>query len=153
MGRISIPIQIRWSDIDGYGHVNNAAMLTLLEEARIATFWNADLPDGSASPTQTLSGGPTADSFTLVARQEVEYLAPLPFSQRPTRVDLWVAKIGGASLEVNYEVHSADGVLCAIAATSIVMVDAASGRPRKLRSEERAALDPLLDTPLEFRRR
>ena len=153
MSRISIPIQVRWSDIDGYGHVNNAAMLTLLEEARIATFWNADLPDGSASPTQTLSGGPTADSFTLVARQEVEYLAPLPFSQRPIRVDLWVAKVGGASLEVNYEVHSPDGVLCAIAATAIVMVDAGSGRPRKLRPEERAALDPLLDTPLEFRRR
>lgn len=153
MARTSIPIQIRWSDIDGYGHVNNAAMLTLLEEARIATFWNADLPDGSASPTQTLSGGPSADSFTLVARQEVEYLAPLPFSQRPVRVDLWIAKIGGASLEVDYEVFSPDGVRCAVAATSIVMVDAASGRPRRLSTEERAALEPLLDAPLEFRRR
>ena len=153
MGRVRIPIQVRWSDIDGYGHVNNAAMLTLLEEARIATFWNADLPDGAASPTQTLSGGPTADSFTLVARQEIEYLAPLPFSQRPIGVDLWVARVGGASLEVNYEVRSSDDVLCAIAATSIVMVDAASGRPRKLRPEERQALEPLLEAPLEFRRR
>ncbi|WP_420110834.1 acyl-CoA thioesterase [Pseudactinotalea sp.] len=153
MSRISIPIQIRWSDIDGYGHVNNAAMLTLLEEARIATFWNADLPDGSARPTQTLSGGPTAEHFTLVARQEVEYLAPLPFSQRPARVDLWIAKIGGASLEVNYEVFSPDDVRCAIASTSIVMVDAGSGRPRRLSSEERATLEPLLEEPLEFRRR
>ena len=153
MARVSIPIQIRWSDIDGYGHVNNAAMLTLLEEARIATFWNADLPDGSASPTQTLSGGPTAEHFTLVARQEVEYLAPLPFSQRPVRVDLWVSKVGGASLEVNYEVFSPDDVRCAIAATSIVMVEAATGRPRKLSTEERAALEPLLEEPLEFRRR
>ncbi|HLV54599.1 MAG TPA: thioesterase family protein [Actinotalea caeni] len=153
MSRISIPIQIRWSDIDGYGHVNNAAMLTLLEEARIATFWNADLPEGAARPTQTLVGGPTAEHFTLVARQEVEYLAPLPFSQRPARVDLWVSRIGGASLEVNYEVFSPDDVRCAIAATSIVMVDAASGRPRKLTAEERAALEPLLDEPLQFRRR
>ena len=153
MGRISIPIQIRWSDIDGYGHVNNAAMLTLLEEARIATFWNADLPDGAARPSQTLSAGPTAEHFTLVARQEVEYLAPLAFSQRPARVDLWVSKIGGASLEVNYEVYSPTDILCAIAATSIVMVDAASGRPRKLTADERAALEPLLEDPLQFRRR
>jgi acyl-CoA thioester hydrolase len=153
VSRISIPIQIRWSDIDGYGHVNNAAMLTLLEEARIATFWNADLPDGSAQPTQTLSGGPSAEHFTLVARQEVEYLAPLPFSQRPARIDLWVSSIGGASLEVSYEVFSPDGVRCAIAATSIVMVEAASGRPRRLSTEERAALEPLLDEPLQFRRR
>ena len=153
MSRISIPIQIRWSDIDGYGHVNNAAMLTLLEEARIATFWNADLPEGAASPTQTLSGGPSAASFTLVARQEVEYLAPLPFSQRPARVDLWVSRVGGASLEVDYEVYSPDGVRCAIAATSIVMVDATTGKPRRLTPEERSALDPLMDDQIQFRRR
>lgn len=146
-------MQIRWSDIDGYGHVNNVAMLTLLEEARIATFWNADLPDGSALPTQTLSGGPTAEHYTLVARQEVEYLAPLPFTQRSVRLDLWIAKIGGASLEVNYEVYSPAGVLCAIASTSIVMVDAASGRPRRLAPDERAALEALLDEPVQFRRR
>jgi len=153
VGRISIPIQIRWSDIDGYGHVNNAAMLTLLEEARIATFWNADLPEGAARPTQTLSAGPSAEHFTLVARQEVEYLAPLSFSQRPARVDLWVARIGGASLEVDYEVFSPDDVRCAIAATSIVMVDAASGRPRRLTADERTSLEQLLEEPLAFRRR
>lgn len=153
MGRISIPIQIRWSDVDAYGHVNNVAMLTLLEEARIATFWNADLPDGAARPTQTLSGGPTAEHFTLVARQEIEYLAPMPFSQRPARVDLWVSRIGGASIEVNYEVYSPDDVRCAIAVTSIVMVDAGSGRPRKLTRDERATLEPLIEEPLEFRRR
>src|SRR5690625_7150245 len=44
MARITVPVRMRWSDIDGYGHVNNAALFTLLEEARIATFWDAAAP-------------------------------------------------------------------------------------------------------------
>src|SRR5690625_5674759 len=76
---------MRWTDLDAYGHVNNAAMLTLLEEARIAAFWSdGSSSDGSSSDgptaaigsaaTKVLSGGPASDTRTLVARQEIEYL-------------------------------------------------------------------------------
>src|SRR5699024_8939610 len=34
-----VPVPVRWTDLDAYGHVNNAAMVRLLEEARIAAFW------------------------------------------------------------------------------------------------------------------
>ena len=37
--RLHVPIRLRWSDLDAYGHVNNAEMLRLLEEARIQAFW------------------------------------------------------------------------------------------------------------------
>lgn len=148
-----MPVRMRWADIDGYGHVNNAAMLTLLEESRIATFWASGLASEESQATKVLEGGATASSFTLVARQEIEYLAPLEFSQEPVRVELWIGRIGGASLEVCYEVLSPAGVLCARAATSIVMVDAASGRPRRLTDGERSALERLLDDPIELRRR
>lgn len=184
MPRIAVPVRMRWSDIDGYGHVNNAAMFTLLEEARIATFWSIGAAepvpgradDGAALPgsvgaaenggpgqtqavsdgapsTKVLTGGAGAASHTLVARQEIEYLAPLEYSQDAVRVDLWVGRIGGASLEVCYEVYSPAGVLCAKAATSIVMVDAATASPRRLTDEERAALGELLEDPITFRRR
>src|SRR5699024_1528274 len=36
---LDLPIPVRWTDLDAYGHVNNAAMVRLLEEARIAAFW------------------------------------------------------------------------------------------------------------------
>ena len=32
-------VQLRWSDMDAYGHVNNARFLTLYEEARVAMFF------------------------------------------------------------------------------------------------------------------
>ena len=152
MGRITVPVQMRWSDIDGYGHVNNAAMFTLLEEARIATFWAGDSPGDGDQPSKVLTAGTDSASHTLVARQEIEYLAPLSYSQQPVGVQLWIGRIGGASLEVCYEVYSPQQVLCAKAATSIVMVDAGSGRPRRLTATERSALEPLLEEPLTFRR-
>ena len=39
MTHFDITVPVRWSDVDGYGHVNNATMLRLLEEARIRAFW------------------------------------------------------------------------------------------------------------------
>ena len=37
--RLSMPVALRWADLDAYGHVNNVEVLRLLEEARIAAFW------------------------------------------------------------------------------------------------------------------
>ncbi|MGA1416582.1 MAG: acyl-CoA thioesterase, partial [Candidatus Nanopelagicaceae bacterium] len=31
----------RWGDIDGFGHVNNAAYLTYIQEARVDFTWYA----------------------------------------------------------------------------------------------------------------
>lgn len=42
--RFSTTIRVRWSDCDGFGHVNNASYLSYFEEARI-DYWNAVVPD------------------------------------------------------------------------------------------------------------
>ena len=62
MARLTIPVRLRWSDTDGYQHVNNAKMLTLLEEVRIVAF-SAATPDATASsptpgPLQRPGGAP-----------------------------------------------------------------------------------------------
>ena len=35
---LTVQVPPRWGDMDAYGHVNNVAILSLLEEARIAVF-------------------------------------------------------------------------------------------------------------------
>ncbi len=154
--RLHVPIQLRWSDLDAYGHVNNAEMLRLLEEARIAAFWAADA-SAAGSSTAVLDGSPTADTLSLIARQEVEYLAPVPYWRAPLDVQLWIGRLGGASLEVCYEVCSPVGVeptvLYTRATTTIVLVDRASERPRRISDHERDAWSPYLEEPLEFSRR
>ncbi|BDI23231.1 thioesterase family protein [Herbiconiux sp. L3-i23] len=153
--RLTVPIKLRWSDFDAYQHVNNAELLRILEEARIEAFWTRD--DGSSAGTAILDGRPGADSMTLIARQEVEYLAPIPYSRAPLAIELWIGHLGGASLKLCYEIFSPDGVeprvLFAKAATTLVMVDSTTGKPRRIDDAQRAAWEPYIEAPIEFSRR
>lgn len=160
--RLHVPIKLRWSDLDAYGHVNNAEMLRLLEEARIEAFWVTDdsgqgSGDAVGGSTAVLDGRPGADTLTLIARQEIEYLAPIPYLRQPLDVQLWLGRLGGASLEVCYEVWSPEGTepatLYSRAATTIVLVDAGSQRPRRINERERDAWTPYLEEPVAFAKR
>ncbi len=137
--RTIVPVQVRWTDLDAYGHVNNAAMFTLLEEARIALFWKGR--DDAATQLAT-----------FVAHQEIEYLAPMGYPDDPVPIAVWISKIGGASAEVCYEVPNAQEVVAARARTTIVMVNPATGSPRRITDDERVAWDSLIDDPVQFRR-
>jgi acyl-CoA thioester hydrolase len=149
--RLAVPVRVRWSDLDAYGHVNNASLLTLLEEARISAFW-AGGPEGSPS-TAIIDAGAGATSITVIARQEAEYLGQIPHHREPIVVDTWIGQMGGASMVVCYEVLSPDRAeLYARAATTVVMLDASTGRPRRLTDAERTAWEPYLEAPVAFRR-
>jgi acyl-CoA thioester hydrolase len=149
--RLAVPVKVRWSDLDAYGHVNNAALLTLLEEARISAFWAGGPVDSPA--TAIIDAGAGATSITVIARQEAEYLGQIPHHREPIIVDTWIGQLAGASMVVCYEVRSPDREeVYARAATTVVMLDAATGRPRRLSAEERAAWEPYLEEPIVFRR-
>jgi len=158
MTRIHVPIRLRWSDFDAYAHVNNAEMLRLLEEARIEAFWRPDADgDADARPTAVLDARPGAATLTLIARQEIEYLAPIPYLRSPIDIEMWIGRIGGASIEICYEVYSPEGVeprvLYTVAATTLVMVDAASGRPARVPDELRELFAPYIEAPVTFAKR
>ncbi|QEO15790.1 acyl-CoA thioesterase [Agromyces intestinalis] len=157
--RLHVPTPLRWGDLDAYGHVNNARMLSLLEEARIQAFWvSDDTPEHAVgASTAVIDASAGTSTLTLIARQEVEYLAPIPYGRLPLDIELWIGRMGGASLDVCYEVYSPAGVeprtLYTRAATTIVLVDAATNTPRRMTDRERAAWEPYVEAPAEFRRR
>ena len=138
-----VDVALRWSDMDAYAHVNNVQFLRLLEDARVAAF------------AQWLSEDRTLlDAGVLVARHEIEYLAPLVFRHAPVRIFLWPTRISGASFEIGYEVRDPEGVgdqLYARAETSLVAYDFPTASPRRLTSAERAALRALAGAPVPFR--
>ncbi|MGN6407512.1 MAG: acyl-CoA thioesterase [Curtobacterium sp.] len=150
---------MRWSDIDAYGHVNNSAMLRLLEEARIVGFWGADpeerAPDGSV-PEPIIDGRPGSGTMTVIAAQRLEYLASIPYLRQPLDIQMWIGRLGGASIDVSYEVWSPVGhepaVLYTRATTALVMVDSVSNRPRRLTEAEREACAAYVEPPVEFSR-
>ena len=156
--RLYIPIHLRWGDLDAFNHVNNTSMLKLLEEARVRAFW-VPAPGEDAPSTAVLDSSIFSGVLTLIARQEIEYLAPVPYQRHPLDVQMWFGKVGGSSIEVCYEVYSpaetADlqRVLYARATTVIVKVDAATGRPLRLTAAEREAWAPYVGEPLRYAHR
>ena len=166
MTRLRVPVQLRWADMDAYGHVNNVQMLQLLEEARIEAFWSHPDPQDGGRPTAVLDAGPGAGTTTLVARQEIEYLRPLAYRRTPVVIELWVGHLGGASVDVCYQVldMEADGAgpagstdaearPYARACTTLVLVDTSTGSPRRISEAERAAWSPYLGEMIALRRR
>lgn len=151
--RLHIPIHLRWGDLDAFNHVNNTSMLKLLEEVRVRAFWRAG-PGEEAPPTAVLSSGVDEGLLTLIARQEIEYLAPVPYQRRPLEVQLWLGKLGGSSMEVCYEVYNDPGsdrrVLYAKSTAVTVLVDAVTGRPVRITPEMRAAWEPYLGERIQY---
>lgn len=155
--RLHVGIALRWSDFDAYAHVNNAEMLRLLEEARIQAFWRPDEGSDGGAVTAVLDARPGAETISLIARQEIEYLAPIPYMRAPIDIEMWIGRIGGASLEICYELFSPVGVtprvLFTRAATTLVMVTAATGKPQRIGDELRALWQPYVEPPVQFTKR
>lgn len=156
MTRLNLAIALRWSDFDAYAHVNNAEMFRLLEEARIQALWRPDEGRAGAA-TAVLDSRPGAEVISLIARQEIEYIAPIPYMRAPLDIEMWIGRIGGASLEICYELFSPAGVtprtLFTRAATTLVMVQAATGTPQRISDELREVWAPYVEEPVKFTRR
>ncbi|GAA5230113.1 acyl-CoA thioesterase [Arthrobacter cryoconiti] len=149
---IQISLQVRFGDIDAYNHVNNVVYLQYLEDARVQLI-HTPLEDPS-SPGISFNELIGEDLFTLVGRNEIEYLAPIAFRTDPVFVNIWVTHVGGSSFDFGYSVTDADtSVVFARAATSMVLVSRATGRPVRLTDPQRRALETWRGDPVAFRRR
>ena len=122
-------IELRWRDIDAYGHVNNAVYLNFLEEARDA--WVEQV----LSPVT----GTTWD-FVL-ARVAIDFKAELTLSDAAVVVRCTLDGIGRSSIRTREEVAKLDGTISAISESVIVPRDPATGRSRPLSDAEREALE------------
>ena len=127
-------VEIRWSDVDAFGHVNNAVYATYLEECR-DEWLDAALGDGEAAWDFVIAR--LAIDFRRELRLEDERLVA---SCRPVR-------IGRSSVTLREEIRTLRGELAAEAEAVIVARDAATGGSRPLREDERAALERALDDP------
>lgn len=122
------PVRVRWSDLDAFGHVNNARMLTLLEEARVDWLFVAARADGVDRLTDGI----------VVAEARIRYRRAITFGAHVI-VSMHVSQLSSASFTVSYEVQS-DGELAVQAETMLVPVDPTSFRPRRLDAAEKAYL-------------
>ena len=119
-------IEIRWSDLDVYGHVNNAIYLTYLEEVR-----------------DEWLGGRLGDADQVwnwvLVHVEIDYRLELALTDDVAVATCRLDRIGDSSITTREEVRTVDSELAAGAKAVLVARDRESGRSRSLTATERAA--------------
>jgi acyl-CoA thioester hydrolase len=125
-------IEIRWRDLDAYGHVNNAVYLNYLEEARDA--W-----------VQEVLGTVTETWDFVLARVAVDFKRELTQEDVAVLVRCSLDSFGRSSVRTREEIVKSDGTLSAVAESVIVPRDPKAGSSRPLTDEERSALERELD--------
>jgi acyl-CoA thioester hydrolase len=142
-----IPLELRWSDQDAYGHVNNVSYFRLLEEARFRffTYPLAELAQEGSSPDDTMWTLMNPDTKALVARNEIEYRQQLEWQAQPVHALLRIPAMGGSSFDVSYTLmDAAHEITYVVARTTMVQVNMETGRPVRLGAQMRKML-PTLD--------
>jgi acyl-CoA thioester hydrolase len=121
-------IEIRWRDMDAFGHVNNAVYLTYLEEVRDE--WLAAV----------IGGTDTVWDFVL-ARVAIDFRRELRQRDDAVLVRCRLDRIGTSSVRTHEEIRTPDGTLAAEAEAVLVAREMGEGRSRPLTEEERAAFE------------
>ncbi len=132
MPKFVYDVAVRWSDMDAYGHVNNARFLTLFEEARVAMFFVGARSHGLGSFEEGI----------VIARHEIDYLRPVDYGH-PVCIEMWISQLRTASFTVSYELFD-EGVVASRATSVCVPYNLAEGFPRRLSEAEREFLTPYL---------
>ena len=121
----SHPIEVRFGDLDAMGHVNNAMIVTYIEQARFQ-WWRS-----------YLGGRKFQEEGFLLARVEVDYRMPILLGD-DVRVELHCSRVGNSSFELTYRVTKGlAGELFAEGKSVQVMLDFATNRPKALSAATR----------------
>lgn len=126
----SIPIQVRFSDIDGYLHVNNGVYFSYFEHAR-------------ASFLHDLFDWDIMEIGTVVGRVAIDYYKPIHLGDEVTGL-VKCSRLGNASFDIEQYLigKTSDGTLVTFAHCSCVMVsvDRHSMKPTPIPSKFREKL-------------
>lgn len=125
---------MRWSDMDALGHVHNARFMEYYESAR------TDLVQRLLNVL-----GDAGGVGLVVRRHEIDYLVPLVYRPRPLLVESSISHIGTTSFALTHVAREDDeDIVYGRATTTIVAVDAATGRPVDISPELRTSLEQFM---------
>lgn len=126
--QFTIPIEVRFRDIDAMGHVNNAVYSSYLEQAR-ARYYDQVINEA------------LDEVNTVLAHIEIDFQEPINLGEEVT-VHMRTTNIGGSSITMEYEIIAA-GSVAASGETVQVVFDPETGEASPVPDEwrERINLD------------
>jgi len=132
---VDYEVPLRYSDMDLFGHVNNARYFTFLEEARICWF-----------ETCVPEKWDFKKHGVLVARNEMDYLKPVVPGDRLI-IRLGASGLGNSSIHIRYEGYVLAGgnveraQLAFRAATTLVSWNTREGKVARVHDDWRKAIE------------
>ena len=128
--RFSLPVHIRFSDLDAFGIVNNAVYFTYMEEARTEYLIRLNLIESFA-----------VDPGFIIAEATCQFKIPIRFEQSIV-VKARVEHIGTSSFRMVYQLEDqATSQIAATGRTINVAYDYSTLRSRPLPDHWRAAIE------------
>ena len=119
MAALTVPVHLRWGDMDIFKHINNVAYVGYLEDARVSLLASAGF-------------APDLDGFgQLVVRHESDYVKPLVYQPEPIQMTVWIESMGNSSYVIAYSMHDGD-IEYLRAKTTMVCMDLERGRPGRI---------------------
>ena len=85
-------IETRFSDIDKFGHVNNAVYLTYMEQSRISYFNEVIGKNNEWEKTGI-----------ILAKAEIDFLNPILFEDK-IEIEIAVSRLGNKSFDMTYKI-------------------------------------------------
>jgi acyl-CoA thioester hydrolase len=125
--RTTAEIQVRFSDLDCYGHVNNAVYLSYLEIARVQLIRDMFLEDMKKNIQY------------LLVRVDLRYILPITL-EGGVFVLCWFSEIGKVRFKVSYSIHNGSGKIFSEGYTEHALYNANIGRPMRIPKEWRGFL-------------
>jgi acyl-CoA thioester hydrolase len=120
--RDPIDVEIRWSDVDAFGHVHHIALIAIAEHAR-SQWLDAVLESPTTWPY-------------VVVRIAFDYRAQARLEDRVVRCSFKTKRVGNSSVTLEETLVTREGEVVAAGESVIVVWDEEDSRARPLRPEE-----------------
>ena len=95
--KFSVPIKVRYGDLDAQWHVNHTRFLTYIEQSRLEYLQHLGLFDGKSF----------LDLRVIIADIHVSFIAPIVLGQN-VQVFTGTKKIGNKSITFEYQIRDSD---------------------------------------------
>ena len=122
-------VPVRWSDMDAFGHINHARMVTLMEESRIQLLLSA------GDEYQPLI------KSAMIVHVEIRYQRQLKHEDSPLAVGMWIRGNRSVDFTIGYEIRGAndspDLKPACVASTQMAVVDIEKHALRRLTDTEK----------------
>jgi len=127
-----IPIKVRFSETDMFGHLNNTVPFVYFEAARIEfinhlSFWK----NWETKEIETIP---------IVADLQCDYLTQVFFNEE-LKVYVKLAKIGRSSVDLHYMVKKSDETICLTGRGTLVKINRKTGKSEPWTDEERTVME------------